>query len=73
MGSEMCIRDRGERKVAFFVGPEGGWSECEIETARESKVVFASISKNSLRSQTAAVCAVSIFIASEIENFRWIR
>jgi len=64
-GSSPLFIKKGERKVALFVGPEGGWSECEIETARESKVVFASISKNSLRSQTAAVCAVSIFMNTQ--------
>jgi len=61
-GSPPLFINKGEGKVAFFIGPEGGWSEFEIETARKCGAVFASISENSLRSETAAVCAVSIFV-----------
>lgn len=49
----------GSSPVSLFVGPEGGWSETEIEAAREAGLVFASLGPYRLRSETAGMVAVA--------------
>jgi 16S rRNA (uracil1498-N3)-methyltransferase len=45
--------------VDLFVGPEGGWSDGELEMARESGLHFASLGPHRLRSETAGMVAVA--------------
>jgi 16S rRNA (uracil1498-N3)-methyltransferase len=45
--------------VGLFVGPEGGWSDGELEIARESGLRFASLGPYRLRSETAGMVAVA--------------
>jgi len=45
------------KKVGIFVGPEGGWTEEEIETAKENGFIFASLGKTTLRAETAVIVA----------------
>ncbi len=45
------------RKISFFVGPAGGFAEDEIREAKKAGLIAASISKNILRSETAAIAA----------------
>ncbi len=47
-----------EPVLSLFVGPEGGWSAGELEMARESGLVFASLGPYRLRSETAGIVAV---------------
>lgn len=44
--------------LSLFVGPEGGWSDGELEMARESGLAFASLGPYRLRSETAGIVAV---------------
>lgn len=44
-------------KVNVWVGPEGGWSEEEVEFAKENGFEFASLGKLTLRAETAAIAA----------------
>jgi 16S rRNA (uracil1498-N3)-methyltransferase len=46
--------------VAIFVGPEGGWSDEELALAREAGAAAISLGANVLRSETAALAAVSV-------------
>ncbi len=46
--------------VAIFVGPEGGWSEEELARAQNAGAEAISLGPNVLRSETAALAAVSI-------------
>ena len=48
-----------KKEVGLLVGPEGGWSKTEIETARVSGVPLASLGPYRLRSETAGVVAVA--------------
>ncbi|MBS3903400.1 MAG: 16S rRNA (uracil(1498)-N(3))-methyltransferase [Anaplasmataceae bacterium] len=43
--------------VALFIGPEGGWEESELTTARELSFSLISLGKNTLRAETAAIVA----------------
>ena len=45
------------KKIGIFVGPEGGWTEEETETAKENGFIFASLGKTTLRAETAATVA----------------
>ena len=62
------IFDAGERASAIapadaltlFIGPEGGWSEDELEAARQSRCIFQRIGPRRLRAETAAIAAVAI-------------
>lgn len=51
------IKDGGQ--VAIFIGPEGGWTDKEVEMFKENKVEPISLSNNVLRAETAAIVSVS--------------
>ena len=46
--------------VAIFVGPEGGWSDEESALAQSAGAAALSLGPNVLRSETAALTAVSV-------------
>jgi 16S rRNA (uracil1498-N3)-methyltransferase len=45
--------------VTLFIGPEGGWSERELELARAAGVHFRRVGARRLRAETAAIVAVA--------------
>ena len=45
-----------------FIGPEGGFDPAEVEAAREAGVVPISLGKRILRTETAALVALSFLI-----------
>ncbi len=49
-----------EPAAALLAGPEGGWTEGELEAACQAGYLPAGLGPNILRSETAAVAAVSI-------------
>ncbi|HEX8815566.1 MAG TPA: RsmE family RNA methyltransferase [Terriglobales bacterium] len=51
-------------RVALAIGPEGGWSESEIRLFGEAGWVSASLGKNILRAETAAMAATAIAMAA---------
>ncbi|MBI2082801.1 MAG: 16S rRNA (uracil(1498)-N(3))-methyltransferase [Deltaproteobacteria bacterium] len=54
-------------KVFCFIGPEGGFSEKEIELARQAGCEIASLGSLTLRAETAAVAALTL-IQHELGN-----
>ena len=48
--------------VAIFIGPEGGWSETEIEQFRKHDVALLSLGEATLRAETAAIVASTLFL-----------
>lgn len=44
-------------QVALFIGPEGGWTEKEIEKARTAGYLVITLGKLTFRSETAAIVA----------------
>ncbi|MBK5258393.1 MAG: 16S rRNA (uracil(1498)-N(3))-methyltransferase [Thermoanaerobaculia bacterium] len=49
--------------ATLLIGPEGGWSEEEIASARASSCLFRRLGPRRLRAETAAICAVAIITA----------
>ena len=49
--------------VTVLIGPEGGWSKEEIETAKSYQWAFASFGKGILRAETASLAALAILQA----------
>lgn len=54
------VHDRHYRKILAVLGPEGGFSEKEIEDARACGFATASLGPRILRAETAAVAACTI-------------
>lgn len=54
------VNDRHYRKILAVLGPEGGFSEKEIEDARACGFVTASLGPRILRAETAAIVACTI-------------
>jgi 16S rRNA (uracil1498-N3)-methyltransferase len=50
--------------VALVVGPEGGLTAEEIETARAHNAAIASLGKRILRAETAAIAAVAMLVGA---------
>lgn len=58
--------------VALFIGPEGGWSERELDLARGAKCWIRSLGPRRLRAETAAIAAtvvVSLELVSRQDRF----
>jgi len=50
---------KGDKSATLAIGPEGGWTERELEVARQSEFKEASLGKLILRSETAVVAALA--------------
>ncbi len=48
------------RKIGIFIGPEGGFTDSEIQAAMDHGIVPVTLGKRILRTETAAICALSI-------------
>jgi 16S rRNA (uracil1498-N3)-methyltransferase len=46
------------KSIALFIGPEGGWSEREVELFHKENVSVKSLGKQVLRAETAAIAAM---------------
>jgi 16S rRNA (uracil1498-N3)-methyltransferase len=51
-----------EKKIGIFVGPEGGWTEKEIDESKKAGFKTVSLGTLTLRSETAAVVASHIAV-----------
>jgi 16S rRNA (uracil1498-N3)-methyltransferase len=49
--------------ATVMIGPEGGWSDPELEAARAAGCEFARLGPRRLRAETAAIAAVAILTA----------
>ena len=54
------ILKKGGRRVCLLVGPEGGFTEIEVKRAREKGFNPVTMGDGTLRSETAAIAAISI-------------
>ncbi|GHU16405.1 hypothetical protein FACS189472_01360 [Alphaproteobacteria bacterium] len=62
--SGIPIKDIIDRNVAFLIGPEGGFSPDEMAMMDQYDFVKkVTMSKNILRSETAAITAVALWNA----------
>ena len=62
------LRDGIGDKFCFIIGPEGGFSACEIDMAKQSGVALVGLGKRILRTETAsgAVLAVLMYLSSNL-------
>ncbi len=63
MENKLLSKEKGDhRNIGLFVGPEGGWSDAELELFSEKNLKAVSISETTLRAETAAIvaCAFSL-------------
>ncbi len=51
-------------EIGLFVGPEGGWSERELEIARAAGAKIVSLGNRLLRTETAGVVATAVILNS---------
>ncbi|MCR5374601.1 MAG: 16S rRNA (uracil(1498)-N(3))-methyltransferase [Lachnospiraceae bacterium] len=58
---------RPEDSVGIFIGPEGGFSEKEIKEAMNSGMKTVSLGRRILRTETAALTALSLVMMSKEE------
>jgi 16S rRNA (uracil1498-N3)-methyltransferase len=47
-------------EVTLFIGPEGGWSDSELQLARERECFFQRLGPRRLRAETAGIVALSV-------------
>ena len=55
--------------VTVFIGPEGGWSDDELESARSRGCAFERMGPRRLRAETAAIVACAIISERYDDNF----
>ncbi len=54
---------QSDGSLALAVGPEGGWTEDELQCFADAGWIAASLGKNILRAETAAIAALAIVLA----------
>lgn len=53
--------------VLVLIGPEGGWSQEEVQIAEQAKVVLITLGQQILRAETAAIATISIIQSRLVE------
>jgi 16S rRNA (uracil1498-N3)-methyltransferase len=53
-----------EGEIVLAVGPEGGWTEGELQSFRQSGWISASLGNTILRAETAAMAATAIVVSA---------
>ncbi|MDE6182456.1 MAG: RNA methyltransferase, partial [Eubacteriales bacterium] len=56
------IKDFKGEKIGIFIGPEGGFSEKEIEIATKNNILPITLGKRILRTETAGMVATTILL-----------
>jgi 16S rRNA (uracil1498-N3)-methyltransferase len=52
--------------TTLLIGPEGGWSERELDAARTANCAFAQLGPRRLRAETAAIIAVALNVTATV-------
>jgi 16S rRNA (uracil1498-N3)-methyltransferase len=50
--------------MALAVGPEGGWTDDELEAFQQAGWISASLGNTILRAETAAIAAVAVVVSA---------
>ena len=64
------IRHKRPRAIILACGPEGGFDDDETATMRSGGFIATALGPNRLRSETAALAALSIAAAALDERYR---
>jgi 16S rRNA (uracil1498-N3)-methyltransferase len=62
MSIEKLESKPGKKEVTLFIGPEGGFSQSEIELAKSSGCEIINLGPRKYRSETAAVAALAVIL-----------
>lgn len=65
------LRDRAESGLSLFVGPEGGFSEAEIEQARSAGATLIGLGPRTLRAETAAIVGSALLLLGPGGGQKW--
>lgn len=57
------VREKDIDHINLFIGPEGGFSESEIEFAKKNDVKIAALGKRVLRTETAGIVAAALALS----------
>lgn len=60
IGFKDLLKQRRFTDVSLLVGPEGGWSEKDLQAASAAGYLFVSLGKRILRTETAGLVAITI-------------
>ena len=55
-----CLRNKIPRSIIILIGPEGGFTKQEVETAKQAGFISISLGKNILRTETASLAILSM-------------
>lgn len=55
-----AVKDKTAKEISVFIGPEGGWSARERESARAADLTSVTFGKRILRCETAPVYVMSV-------------
>lgn len=64
-----CLQDKGQTTIVIATGPEGGWTQTEVECAINAGFQPVSLGRRILRAVTAPIVAVSI-VAAQLESIK---
>lgn len=56
------VMKKNPKKIMLFIGPEGGFTEEEVERAKKKKIEVFSMGLRRLRSETAGIAATSLIL-----------
>jgi 16S rRNA (uracil1498-N3)-methyltransferase len=57
---EILERLKEKKKVFFIIGPEGGFSQLEVDEAKKTGFIPVTLGRRILRAETASLCFLSI-------------
>ena len=57
---EILERSKERKKIFFIIGPEGGFSQGEVEEAKRAEFIPVTLGRRILRAETASLCFLSI-------------
>ena len=58
-----ALQPRSFGHIVLAVGPEGGWTDAELQSFREAGWMWASLGGTILRAETAAIAALAVVLA----------
>lgn len=58
-----ALAGKQPRSVALFIGPEGGWTEEEVENGRSRGIIPVTLGSRILRAETAAIISAALIMA----------
>lgn len=56
------VRETDSKRCAVFIGPEGGWTDKELEFFKKNDVSLLNLGTQILRAETAAISVAALFL-----------